>query len=66
MTPSSVADLGVVTHAKQARNALYSSQRAKGGEREGVRKQLLSKKVFLCSKKVLEGKTPSKKRPETF
>ena len=42
------------------------SQRAKGGEREGVRKQFLSKKVFLCSKKALEGKMPSKKRPETF
>ena len=28
-----------------------SEQRVRGGEPEGVRKHLLSKKVFLCSKK---------------
>ena len=32
------------------------SQRAEGGEPEGVRKHLLSKKVFLCSKKVFRRK----------
>ena len=35
--------------------------RAKGGEPEGVRRFFLSKKVFLCFKKVLEGKKVSKK-----
>ena len=32
------------------------SQRVRGGEPEGVRKHLLSKKVFLCSKKVFRRK----------
>ena len=42
------------------------SQRIRGGEPEGVRKHLLSKKVFLCSKKVFRRKKPSRKPPETF
>ena len=32
------------------------SQRGRGVEPEGVREHLLSKKVFLCSEKVLERK----------
>ena len=43
-----------------------SSQRVRGGEPEGVRKHLLSKKGFLCSKKVFRRKKASKKPLETF
>ena len=38
----------------------------KGVSPEGVRRYFLSKKVFLCFKKVLEGKRASKKASETF
>ena len=45
---------------------MEGSQRGKGGELEGVRKQFPSKKALLCFKKVLKGKKVSKKRPENL
>ena len=41
-------------------------QRVRGGEPEGVRKHLLSKKAFSRLRRFLEGKKASKKPPETF
>ena len=44
----------------------FPSWRVKVGEPEGVRRYSLSEKVFVCFKKVLEGKGVSKKVSETF
>ena len=51
--------LGGVFHLWWCTSALLqhdSPQRVRGGEPEGVKKHLLSKKVFLCSKRFLERK----------